>query len=165
MKIRKTNLDDLNTVLSLYENARAFMAANGNPTQWGTQYPPVDTVKQDISEGFSYVCEENGRIIAVFYYQQGEDSTYLNIHNGQWLNNAPYGVVHRITSDGSVPGTAGFCLNWAFEQCGNLKIDTHENNYIMQHLLGKLGFTKCGYIYTDDGTERIAYQKEESEAN
>ena len=44
--------------------------------------------------------------------------------------------------------------------CGNLKIDTHRDNRIMQHLLDKNGFTYCGIIYLDDGTERLAYQKQ-----
>ena len=30
----------------------------------------------------------------------------------------------------------------------------------MQHLLDKNGFTYCGIIYLDDGTERLAYQKQ-----
>lgn len=69
--------------------------------------------------------------------------------------------MHRITSDGTIKGAASFCLDWAFSQCGNLKIDTHQDNHIMQHLLDKKGFTYCGIIYTDDGGERLAYQKSE----
>ena len=29
----------------------------------------------------------------------------------------------------------------------------------MQHILNKHNYTKCGTIYVDDGTPRIAYQK------
>ena len=48
---------------------------------------------------------------------------------GNWLNDAPYGVVHRIASDGTVKGAASFCLSLrAFSQCHNLKIDTHQDN-------------------------------------
>ena len=50
-------------------------------------------------------------------------------------------------------------LLWGYEQCGNLKIDTHEDNVVMQHVLEKNGFERCGKIYTHDGTPRIAYQK------
>ena len=108
-----------------------------------------------------YVCEDQGRIIATFYYREGPDDTYFRIYDGEWLNTEPYGVVHRITSDGTVKGAASFCLDWAFEQCGNLKIDTHRDNRIMQHMLEKNGFRYCGVIYTDDGSERMAYQKAE----
>lgn len=161
MYIRKSTTDDLEVILTLYENARNFMFSHGNPTQWGTSYPPVPLIEQDIRTGCSYVCEEHGKVIATFCYFYGSDDTYARIYNGDWLNDRPYGVVHRITSDGTVKGTAAFCLNWALKQCGNLKIDTHKNNLVMQHLMDKLGFRKCGVIYTDDGTARIAYQKQQ----
>lgn len=159
MRIRKTKPEELKLVMKLYENARSFMAAHGNPLQWGTSHPGEDLILRDIEEGNSYVCEEHGAVTAVFYYREGSDPTYARIYDGQWLNELPYGVVHRITSDGTVKGTASFCLDWAFRQCGNLKIDTHRDNYIMQHLLEKNGFRQCRIIYTDDGSERLAYQK------
>ena len=37
-------------------------------------------------------------------------------------------------------------------------IDTHEKNKTMQHVVEKLGFKRCGIIYIEDGTPRIAYQ-------
>lgn len=159
MIIRKSTPNDYETILNLYENARAFMASHGNPTQWGTTEPKPSIVKNDISSGHSYVCEANGRIIATFFYDICEEPTYAEIYNGNWPNDSVYGVVHRITSDGTVKGTASFCLQWALEQCGNLRIDTHRNNTIMQHLLKKNGFTYCGIIHVEDGTERLAFQK------
>lgn len=159
MKIRKTAPAELEQIMTLYEHARFFMADNGNPSQWGSTYPPCSLVQTDIENGDSYVCEDQGRIIATFYYKDGPDPTYQQIEEGCWLNGRPYGTVHRITSDGSVRGAASYCLNWAFAQCGNLKIDTHRDNHIMQHLLAKNGFQYCGIIRTDDGSERLAYQK------
>ena len=35
MIIRKTTMEDLDEVMEIYAGARAFMAQNGNPTQWG----------------------------------------------------------------------------------------------------------------------------------
>lgn len=160
MEIRKSKATDLDTILSLYQKARTFMAENGNPTQWGTTSPSKELVEQDIANGDSYVCEENGLVIAVFYYKFGNDATYSKIYNGQWLNDAPYGVVHRITSDGTIKGIASFCLGWALSQCKNLRIDTHENNTIMQHMLLKNNFQYCGIIHIEDGSERMAYQSQ-----
>lgn len=159
MIIRRTTPEDMNVILKMYEDARMFMASHGNPTQWGTTYPPRELLEQDIAEGSSYVCEEHNTIIATFYYYAGDDPTYKNIYNGDWQNADPYGVVHRITSGGTIKGAASFCLNWALEQCGNLKIDTHRDNTVMQRLLAKNGFTYCGIIYLEDGSERLAYQK------
>lgn len=161
MKIRNAAPEDLDFILGIYDHARSFMASNGNPTQWGTSYPPADMVENDIQTGHTYVCEENNQIAAVFYYAFENDATYHTILEGNWLNNTPYGVVHRIASSGTVKGAATFCLNWAFSQCHNLKIDTHQDNLVMQNLLSKLGFTKCGIILTEDGSSRIAYQKQD----
>lgn len=159
MEIRKAKLEDLEILLKMYESARMFMTSHGNPTQWGSTYPPKALLAQDIEDGNSYVCEEHGNIIATFYYKEGRDDTYTKIYNGQWLDESPYGVVHRITSDGTIRGAASFCLNWALEQCRNLRIDTHRDNVVMQHMLDKNGFQYCGIIYLEDGSERMGYQK------
>lgn len=135
------------------------MSSHGNPTQWGNTYPPKPLVAKDIEEGCSYVCIEQDKIVATFYYKEGRDDTYVKIYEGQWLDDSPYGVIHRITSDGTVRGAATYCINWALNQCGNLRMDTHRDNMVMQHTLDKNGFTYCGIIYSDDGTERLAYQK------
>ena len=159
MEIRKTKPEELNILIRMYENARIFMASHGNPLQWGNTYTAPQILFDYISSWNSYVCVEHDKIIATFYYKEGIDDTYVRIYEGQWLNEAPYGVVHRITSDGTIRGAASFCLNWAFNKCGNLKIDTHRDNIVMQHLLDKNGFKYCGVVYLENGSERIAYQK------
>lgn len=159
-QIRKTEPEQLPYVLELYAKARTFMAEHGNPHQWGDSYPEQSLVEQDIRDGNSYVCMVEGRIAATFYYHLGEDEAYRRIEDGQWLDDKPYGVVHRITSDGQTKGAASFCLNWALEQCGNLKIDTHRDNTVMQNCLKKNGFAYCGIVHVEDGGERLAYQRQ-----
>lgn len=167
MYIRKAQIEELNRIMAIYAHARNFMAETGNPKQWGaTNWPPRDLIIQDIVQGKSYVCcvskDTAERIVSVFYYDFGDDidATYRNIVNGAWLSDATYGVVHRIASDGSTKGVGTFCINWAFEQCGHLRIDTHGDNTIMQNLMQKLGFTMCGTIYVEeDNDPRIAYSK------
>lgn len=41
---------------------------------------------------------------------------------------------------------------------GNIRIDTHRDNRIMQHNILKYGFSYCGIIYLLSGDERLAYQ-------
>lgn len=160
LEIRQAEPCHLERIMELYAQARKFMADHGNPTQWPPTYPPRELVEKDMEEGHMYVCVEEERIVAVFYYRVGKDPTYQVIRDGNWLNDREYGVVHRITSDGSVRGAASFCLRWAWEQCGNLRIDTHKNNVVMQNLLKKNGFQYCGIIYVNqEEGERLAYQK------
>ena len=89
MNIRKTNLEELKTIMNLYENARIFMREHGNPDQWGTSYPPQDMIEDDIRLGNLYVCTEEDTIDAVFFYKEGIDPPYLKIQDGQWLNDTP----------------------------------------------------------------------------
>ena len=159
MEIRRAKIEELDTIMSIFVRARAFMAETGNPNQWGQNKPSREMIEEDIRQGHSYVCVENGEIAATFFYCEGEDPTYNKIYDGQWLNEKEYSVVHRIASAGTVKGAGSFCLNWAFNQCGNLKIDTHKDNVVMQNTLKKLGFSYCGIIYLLDGDERLAFQK------
>lgn len=157
--IQKTTKEQLKQVEELYDHARRFMADHGNRNQWGDTYPPTSRIVQDIEEGNSYVCMIEGRIAVVFHYRFGEDKDYQVIEDGQWLNDKPYGVVHRIASDGRSKGGASFCLSWALSKCGNLKIDTHPDNVVMQNLLKKNEFLYCGKIYVRDKSLRLAYQR------
>ena len=159
MIIRKATLNDLDQIMQIYENARQFMRDMGNGNQWKSTYPPREMIENDIGSKM-YVCTENGDIACVFYYAAEHDSTYDVVYDGAWLNDNPYGVVHRIASSRTVKGAARFCLNWAFNECGNLKIDTHRDNVPMQKLLTSLGFKNIGIIHLANGEERLAFQKE-----
>ena len=159
MIVRKTTFDDLNEILDIYKYAREQMKLNGNPNQWKNNRPAPETIKKDITNGNSYVIEDNNEIYGVFAFIIGNDPTYEIIENGKWLNDDEYGTIHRIASNGKSKGILEECLSFCETKVGNIRIDTHEDNKIMQHLVEKLGFKKCGIIYTDDGTPRLAYQK------
>lgn len=165
MKIRHTTENDLQKIMQIYDYARKFMAAHGNPKQWGaTGWPYEEVIREDIRTGHSYVCEENGEVVGTFYYIYGEDidPTYRRIQDGDWLSETAYGVVHRMAGDGSAKGIGEFCLNWAYEQCGHLRVDTHADNIVMHNLLLKLGFEKCGIIHViEDDEPRFAYERVE----
>lgn len=158
MIIRKAHIQELDKIMDIYHNAQAFMAENGNPDQWGKVHPPRELVESTMDD--TYVCLEGEDIACVFFYSYGNDPTYDIIYDGQWTSDNPYGVVHRIASSRIVKGAAKFCLNWAYSQCGNLRIDTHRDNLPMQSLLKGLGFEYCGIIHLENGDERLAFQKE-----
>ena len=39
---------DLPQILQIYAHAREAMAASGNPTQWGDNFPPQELLEEDI---------------------------------------------------------------------------------------------------------------------
>ena len=160
MEIRLTELKDLPLVMEIYDNARAFMRANGNATQWIDGYPSESFIVQEIDDVLIFVCtDEQGEILGTFCFILGEDPTYQHIYEGEWLNDEPYGVIHRMATGGKRKGVSDACLNWCFEHSGNIRVDTHRDNKVMQHILAKHGFQRCGIIYVKNGTERIAYQR------
>ncbi|MCL1863493.1 MAG: GNAT family N-acetyltransferase [Defluviitaleaceae bacterium] len=161
MKIRKSILADLEQIEAIYEGARAFMRDSGNPSQWKNNHPPQEIVEADIKNGDSYVCvSDDGEILAVFFFTTKPDPTYTEI-NGAWLNNKPYGVIHRIArkSTPAAKGAGRFCIEWCFRQIQNLRIDTHEDNAPMLVMLNRLGFVRCGIIKLENGEDRVALQK------
>ena len=149
---------DIDKICTIYAEARDFMRDNGNPNQWSNNRPTRETIERDIKEKKSYVCVHNEEIAAVFFYNTERDPTYTKI-DGAWINNDPYGVVHRIARARNAKGAGSFCLEWCFEQCHNLRIDTHRDNAPMRKLLDNLGFRYCGIIWLENGDERLAYQK------
>lgn len=158
--IRPAGLEDLPLVMEIYDYARAFMRANGNVTQWVNGYPSEELIRQEIQDGHSFVCTDgDGEIVGTFCFILGDDPTYQQIYDGAWLNDEPYGVIHRMGTNGKRKGIAEACLDWSFQHSDNIRVDTHRNNLVMQHILEKNGFKRCGIIYVRDGTERIAYQK------
>ncbi|MBE6031800.1 MAG: GNAT family N-acetyltransferase [Clostridiales bacterium] len=163
MIIRHSAENDFERMMEIYAYARDFMVKTGNPNQWGpTNWPPEDLIHEDIRAGKSYICEKDGKVIGTFFFDCGHDiePTYRDIESGSWSSEEPYGVIHRIAGDGSVKGIGAFCINWAYEQCGHLRIDTHGDNVVMQSLLQKLGFEKRGIIHVvEDHYPRFAYEK------
>ena len=158
-EIQTAQAENLPEILQIYAQAREFMRQTGNPNQWMTHHPAESILRNDIREQKLHLCVDNGEILGVFYYTQGIDPTYVRIFEGSWLNDEPYGVIHRIAVCRHGKGVAAFCFDWALQQCPQLRIDTHRDNLPMQKALKKQGFTRCGIIYLESGDQRIAYHK------
>ena len=158
IQIRTALPQDMAEIQRVYAAARAYMARTGNPHQWSTDRPAQDTLEKDIRAGQLYVILADGAIHGVFAFILGADPTYAYIEDGQWLNDRPYGTIHRIASDGQVKGLFSCAFDFCREQINNLRIDTHHDNKTMQHVVAKHGFQRCGIIYLENGDPRIAYQ-------
>jgi hypothetical protein len=156
--IRLATYEDLDTIMEIYAIAKKYMADNGNSTQWADTYPNHEILKKDIQSEQLFVYIENNIIHGVFVFIIGPEATYSYIENGTWKNEDLYGTIHRIASDGVVKGVFSQCVDFCKERIPNLRIDTHNDNHTMQHLIKKRGFEKCGIIYVQNGTSRIAYQ-------
>nr|WP_296841387.1 N-acetyltransferase [uncultured Marvinbryantia sp.] len=158
-KIEKAKEADLPRILEIYARARQFMRETGNGGQWGDSFPPKELLADDIKKERLYVVKEENAIHGVFFFLIGADPTYKKIEQGGWLSDEEYGTLHRVASGGEAHGIFDAIVSFAWQQIRHLRMDTHENNKVMQHVIKKNGFRECGIIYTDDGTQRIAYEK------
>ena len=117
--------------------AKQVMRQAGNANQWIDGYP---------GEHFAFL--------------PSPEPTYAAIYEGAWLDDTmPYHVVHRMGGVPTAKGIFASAMDYCFKVDPNIRIDTHRDNTIMQHLVEKHGFTRCGIIYLANGHERLAYQK------
>ena len=164
MYVREAETEELDTIMKIYEDARSFMRAHGNMDQWKDgDFPGKDFFKNYIHEGKLFVVDDEGEIIAVWAYILGDDPSYEVVESGSWLNDEPYGTIHRLASSGKRKRITEFIFDWALEQCPNLRGDTHADNHVMQSAAEDFGFKMCGIIHLlgpsgkYDGDPRIAY--------
>ena len=177
LSVRKAVIDDLPQIMEIFDHARKFMKQTGNPTQWGDNYPTEEVVIDDIAvKGHMYVVvggvgtsaggtgetgaeSADGHIHGVFALIPGRDPTYDIIEDGAWLSDEEYSTIHRVAGDGRVNGVFEAALRFSLAQTPHIRIDTHEDNAVMRHLIEKNGFQRTGMIYCRDGSPRIAYER------
>ena len=164
MKLKRTfrlaTEDDVPVIMRLVDEARGIMRSCGNVNQWIDGYPSEETIKHDIEHGHCYLCvDESGEVLASFAFIPGPEPTYKEIFEGDWQDDAPYHVVHRLASTAASHGIFNDVMDYCMAVAGNLRIDTHRDNVIMRHVIDRYGFTYCGIIYLANGDERLAYQK------
>lgn len=156
--IRNSAIEDIPSLHKIFAIARQFMANTGNPNQWKEDYPSEELLTEDIQSEDSYVCVEEGEIVATFVLRGGIDPTYNVIYEGAWLNDGPYATIHRIASNGKVKGIFRLAMQFALLHYSSIRIDTHADNVVMQNAIRKAGFKYCGIIHCWNGSERLAYQ-------
>ena len=112
MRIRNAEACELDRIMDIYREARRFMIAAGNPTQWWEGYPPRELIEDDIKKKRLYVCDDDGEIAAVFYFAVENDPTYEKIYEGKWLNDNEYAVMHRVAVAKRGKGIISVCIDY-----------------------------------------------------
>ena len=165
--IRKSTIEDIDRLLSLFDEARATIATLGID-QWQNGYPTREVIEADIQKGESYLYERDGQLLATFAMLKNEEPTYRVIYDGEWLTRGTdrYTAIHRfaIAVSARGKGIAGELLAFAMAYARenhklSLRIDTHEGNVPMRRMLEKNGFLLCGHIFLESGESRVAYEK------
>lgn len=160
---RQAKNDDFSRVWEIVQQAVAQMTRE-NKQQWDDTYPRAEHIAMDIIKGYTYVlCNKKSIVACGAVVFDGEDS-FKDI-KGKWLSENPYVVLHRlaVASDMKCKGIATIFMQEVekiSKEKGvySFKVDTNFDNFSMQKVLEKLGFTYCGEIFFQGGS-RIAYEK------
>ena len=140
--IRHATQADIAGIMKVMDAAKQTMRASGNLHQWVDGYPSEEIITSDMERGGSFVMEEEGCVVAYFAFLASPEPTYAKIYDGRWVDDEqPYHVIHRIASYPDVHHVFRDIKEYAFSQDGNIRIDTHRDNQIMQHVIGKYGFS------------------------
>ena len=167
MLIRNAKPEDAARIMEIIDAAKTALKALGTD-QWQNGYPNMDSTLSDIHAGISRVLvDENDHIIATAAVYVGNEPTYDEIFDGEWLlDTKTYGIIHRIAVDTTAKnkGVASRMMAYCAELSraagvASMRCDTHFGNIIMQHTLEKNGYVRCGTIFLADGQKRVAYEK------
>jgi ribosomal protein S18 acetylase RimI-like enzyme len=164
MTIRKATTADIDAIMACITDAQALLRSHG-VDQWQDGYPTAEIILADIARGESFVVIEDKSVVATAVISFAGEPTYTTIE-GQWLNDNPYAVIHRLAVRNSARGKgyAKAIFDYTEQLCtergvSDIRVDTHADNRIMQRLLDGLGYSYCGVITLLSGAKRIALQK------
>lgn len=164
--IARAQIGQVETIMEIIGDAQRYLK-KCKVDQWQDGFPTEDVIVDDIKTGEAYVFTDNNRIVAYVALELGFSDNYEHIFDGSWLtNNSRYATIHRTAISDEYRGMGlgsdmfDFCIKRALELgLNNIRIDTHENNKLMQHLISKYGFSYRGVIYLPkSGAKRLAYE-------
>lgn len=162
--LRKATDADLEGIMEIIEGAREVLRKDGIP-QWQNGNPHAGEVKASIDRGIVYVYSAaDGRIIGTASIVPAPDPNYERLYKGTWSRPTEgYAVIHRFAVS---PAFAGQHMGTRMLEAlvslirhrghDQARIDTHEKNARMRHLIEKAGFSYVGEI-------RVAGEKQDAE--
>ena len=167
VKYRVASLSDLDQVMEAVEDSREVLRKQGNG-QWQDGYPNRDDFINDINNCRLFVISDrsNSDIVVGVCALTYREEDYHHLYEGEWLTDLPYMVMHRVALKKEYQGQGyGKQLFEVFieqakkEGYHSLRIDTHEGNKVMRHLIELYGFTYCGKAILTPNKDRMVFEK------
>ncbi|WP_225046783.1 GNAT family N-acetyltransferase [Lacticaseibacillus kribbianus] len=162
---RQGTAADIPAIMGIISDARAFLKAQGI-NQWQGTYPDQPAVEADIAQATNRVLVMDGTVVGTASLIVGPDPFYKRIDGDGWVGTADYMMIHRFAASAKVRGQRlsklfmTSLLSEAYRRgFRDVRIDTHAQNQIMQHVILGNGFQFRGIVYLDEPVpERNAYQ-------
>lgn len=162
MELRIAKFCEAELCYQCVEDARDYHKSMGF-VQWHPDYPTQQTILDDIANSIGYVFVDGCEIVGYCCIIIGDEPAYHHI-DGAWKTDRAYAVVHRMAF---IRGARGrglskqafdlikeFCLSNHIQA---IRLDTQDENKVMQHILFREGFEYCGLIQFDGGP-KLAYE-------
>lgn len=163
--LRKTMFGDIKQVMEIIEQGKSYLKSNG-VDQWQNGYPNEAVIREDIGNGYGYVLADERNVVGTVALSFDGEPWYDDIQDGQWLTNGRFLVIHRLAVSRTARGTAlaSELIKHAEKLClergvRSIKIDTHEDNIVMQRFVKKNGFKYCGTVILGSEGKRLAFEK------
>ena len=153
--IRRANLEDAMYIQEVLEDAKALFRKDGSD-QWQDldNYPNINTTISDITKEQMYIYELDNKIVGCIVLSKVKEDAYDIIHNGSWLCNDNYYVIHRLSVRNGYynKGIAKELIKYTFDKTKednvhSIRVDTKKENTRMLSLLKKMGFIETGIIH------------------
>ena len=161
MILRVARAEEAEKAFQCIEDAKAYQQFLGF-AQWHAAYPTLPIIQEDIQAGIGYVFADDEEICGYCCIIVGDEPAYHAIE-GAWKTDRPYAVVHRMAFSRQNAGRGlsvqafalikDFCAEIGIDA---IRIDTHEDNKVMRHILAREGFEYCGIIIYDG--PKFAYE-------
>lgn len=162
MYLRKAAPNEAEICYQCIEDARAYHKSMGFE-QWHPDYPTRQTVDEDIAQNIGYAFVGDEGVIGYCCIVFGDEPAYHRI-DGAWKTDRPYAVVHRMAFNEKARGggLSKEAINLIKDLCraqhiSAIRVDTQDENKVMQHILDREGFEYCGLIQFDGGP-KLAYE-------
>lgn len=179
--MRYATTADIEQILAITDSARRFQRQCGF-RQWEDGYPAYENIAADIAAQGAYIFENEGtsakaaditiegsnivereNIVAYAYLTEG-DAEYDRLSR-IWHYPGPYGVIHRLAIAPLFrgQGLAAQILamseaHLAAQGTRAMRIDTGQDNIVMQRILSRAGYT-CRGLHHFSWGPRLAYEK------
>ena len=162
MILRKARKGEEYAAYQCIEDARVYHKSLGF-VQWHPNYPTLSTIEGDTKDGTGFVFVEDDVILGYCCIIIGDEPAY-HVIDGAWKTDRAYAVVHRMAfaehSRGKSLSSQAFSLIKEFcaeNGIGAIRVDTQDENKVMQHILEREDFEYCGLV-TFDGGPKLAYE-------
>lgn len=163
MELRLVKASELDQAMAIINNAKQHLAEQG-VDQWQNGYPDKDHIRADIANKAAYFVTDGVALLGYVCADFSGEPAYEKLQ-GAWQTSDRYVVIHRLAFSEKARGRGLSSTVFQLVEklalangVADLRVDTGPENYKMQHIIEKNGFSYRGRIWFDGG-EKVAYDK------